>query len=72
MDEKVFYSQKYFIFKLPDMLNNSYHVFEEKRMESLQFSLQLCLDTYEEINNTVIGTDKLEKAYRGLDIRLKS
>ncbi len=66
MDEKVFYSQKYFIFKLPDMLNNSYHVFEEKRMESLQFSLQLCLDTYEEINNTVIGTDKLEKAYRGL------
>ena len=48
------------------MLNNSYHVFEEKRMESLQFSLQLCLDTYEEINNTVIGTDKLEKAYRGL------
>lgn len=66
MDEKVFYSQKYFIFKLPDMLNNSYHVFEEKRMESLQFSLQLCLDTYEEMNNTAIGTDKLEKAYRGL------
>lgn len=46
MEEKIFSSQKYFIFKLPDMLNNSFHIFEEKRLESLQLVLQMCLDTY--------------------------
>lgn len=66
MDEKVFYSQKYFLFKLSDMLNNSYHMFEEKRLESLQLSLQMCIDTYNEINSTPIGTEKLEKGYKGL------
>lgn len=66
MEEKVFSSQKYFIFKLPDMLNNSFHTFEEKRLESLQLVLQMCLDTYMEMNSTVIGMDKLEKSYKGL------
>lgn len=66
MEEKIFLSQKYFIFKLSDILNNSFHIFEEKRLESLQLSIQLCLDTYEEMNSTPIGTDKLEKSYKGL------
>ena len=66
MEEKVFSSQKYFIFKLPDMLNNSFHIFEEKRLESLQLVLQMCLDTYMEMNSTAIGMDKLEKSYKGL------
>lgn len=66
MEEKVFFSQKYFMFKLADILNNSFHIFEEKRHESLQFAIGLCLDTYEEMNSTPIGTEKLEKAYKGL------
>ena len=66
MEEKIFLSQKYFIFKLSDILNNSFHIFEEKRLESLQLSIQLCLDTYEEMNSTPIGMDKLEKSYKGL------
>jgi len=66
MEEKVFHLQKYFVFKLADILNNSYHAFEEKRLESLQFVLQLCLDTYEEMNRTPVGADKLEKSYKGL------
>ena len=66
MEEKVFSSQKYFIFKLPDMLNNSFHIFEEKRLESLQLSLQICIDTYMEMNSTAIGMDKLEKSYKAL------
>lgn len=66
MEEKIFSSQKYFIFKLPDMLNNSFHIFEEKRLESLQLVLQMCLDTYIEMNSTAIGMDKLEKSYKGL------
>ena len=66
MEWEVFSSQKYFIFKLPDMLNNAFHMFEEKRLESLQLVLQICLDTYAEINSTVIGIDKLEKSYKAL------
>lgn len=66
MEERVFLAQKYFIFKLPDMLNNSFHVFEEKRLECLQLVLQMCLDTYTEMNCTAIGMDKLEKSYQGL------
>lgn len=66
MKEEIFLSQKYFIFKLSDILNNSFHIFEEKRLESLQLAIQLCLDTYEEMHSTLIGTDKLEKSYKGL------
>lgn len=66
MEEKLFSTHKYFIFKLADILNNSFHTFEEKRIESLQLYIELCLETYEEIHSTLIGTDKLEKSYRGL------
>ena len=71
MDEKIFLTQKYFIFKLSDILNNSFHIFEEKRLESLLFILELCLDTYDEMHSTAIGTDKLEKSYKGLLNALK-
>ncbi len=66
MEERIFLSQKYFIFKLADILNNSFHVFEEKRLESLSFLLKMCLETYDEMNGTVIGMDKLEKSYKSL------
>ncbi len=66
LETTVFISQKYFIFKLADILNNSFHIFEEKRMESLQLVIGLCLDTYEEMHNTPIGTNKLEKSYSSL------
>ena len=66
MKQNVFLSQKYFIFKLTDMLNNSFHILEEKRQESLQLVIELCIDTYEEMNSTPIGKEKLQKAYSGL------
>lgn len=66
MEEKLLSSQKYFLFKLPDVLNNSFHAFEEKRAESLRLVISLCLDTYEEMHGTSIGTDKLAKSYNGL------
>lgn len=66
MDENVFFTQKYFVFKLSDILNNSFHIFEEKRLESLLFMIEICLDTYDEMNRTVIGNDKLEKSFKGL------
>lgn len=65
-NNRLFIAQKYFVFKLSDILNNAYHIFEEKRIESLQFILQLCIDTYEEMNNSSVGADKLRNAYKGL------
>ena len=36
MDEKkLIDSRKYFVFKIRDLVNNSFHTLEEKRMESL-------------------------------------
>lgn len=65
-NNRLFIAQKYFVFKMSDILNNAYHIFEEKRIESLQFILQLCIDTYEEMNNSSVGADKLRNAYKGL------
>ena len=61
MEIEVYNVQKYFLFKLPDLLNNAYHIFEEKRVESIKLSITLCIDTFEEMNSSSIGTDKLEK-----------
>lgn len=58
MESKIFHSQKYFVFKLADVLNNSYYIFEEKRLASLQFTLQLCMDTYEEMNSAPMSAGK--------------
>lgn len=66
MEDKLLTAQKYFLFKLTDILNNSYHTFEEKRAESLRLVLKVCLDTYREIHATAVGTDKLVKAYNAL------
>ncbi len=66
MNENIFLTQKYFVFKLSDILNNSFHIFEEKRLESLLFIIEICLDTYDEMHSIAIGTDKLEKSYKGL------
>lgn len=66
MEDRLLTSQKYFLFKLTDILNNSYHTFEEKRAESLRLVLKVCLDTYQEINATAVGSDKLVKAYNVL------
>ena len=66
MTDKILTAQKYFLFKLTDILNNSYHTFEEKRAESLRLVLKVCLDTYQEINATAVGSDKLVKAYNAL------
>ncbi len=66
MEDKLLTAQKYFLFKLTDILNNSYHTFEEKRAESLRLVLKVCLDTYGEIHGTAVGTDKLVKSYNAL------
>ena len=66
MEDKLILAQKYFLFKLPDVLNNAFHTFEEKRVESLRLVIRLCLDTYGEMNGMSIGTDKLAKSYKGL------
>ena len=66
MEDRLVLSQKYFLFKMPDILNNSFHTFEEKRGESLQLILTLCMDTYTEMNQTSIGMDKLLKSYQSL------
>lgn len=66
MNDKLIGTQKYFLFKLPDVLNNSFHTFEEKRTESLRLVLELCLDTYGEMNEISAGADKLAKSYKGL------
>lgn len=66
MEIEVYNVQKYFLFKLPDLLNNAYHIFEEKRVESIKLSITLCIDTFEEMNSSSIGTDKLEKSYKSL------
>lgn len=66
MEDKLLTAQKYFLFKLTDILNNSYHTFEEKRAESLRLVIKVCLDTYREIHATAVGTDKLVKAYNAL------
>ena len=66
MEDKLVLSQKYFLFKLPDVLNNSFHIFEEKRVESLRLLIHLCLDTYEEMHESSIGADKLAKSYHAL------
>lgn len=42
-------------------LNNSFHIFEEKRVESLRLFIHLCLDTYEEMHESSIGADNREE-----------
>ena len=36
-------SRKYFIFKIRDLVHNSFHTLEEKRMESLLQYMEICI-----------------------------
>lgn len=57
--------KKYFMFKINNLINNSFHTFEEKRMESLLQYCTLVVDTYEEYHTSVNG-EKLKKSYVAL------
>ena len=57
--------QKYYIFKIRDLVNNSFHTLEEKRMECLLEYLDLCISTYDEYRLT-LDPGKLKRSYEGL------
>ena len=66
MDEqKILQCQKYYIFKIRDIVNNSFHTLEEKRMECLSEYLDLCICTYDEYR-MALEPGKLMKSYVGL------
>ena len=58
-------SRKYFIFKIRDLVHNSFHTLEEKRMESLLQYMEICTNTYDELNASLDQT-KLKRSYEGL------
>lgn len=57
--------QKYYIFKVRDIVNNSFHTLEEKRMECLGQYLDLCINTYDECR-MALDSSKLKRSYEGL------
>jgi len=57
--------RKYFIFKIQDLVNNSYHTLEEKRQESLLKYIEVCIDTYDELRMS-LDQSKLNRSYEGL------
>ncbi|MDO5416258.1 MAG: hypothetical protein Q4F29_03575 [Lachnospiraceae bacterium] len=67
--------RKYFIFKILDVVNNSFHILEEKRMESLSQYLEICIGTYDELRMSLDQT-KLKKSYEalleGLDFQMQN
>lgn len=58
-------SRKYFIFKIRDLVHNSFHTLEEKRMESMLQYMEICTNTYDELNASLDQT-KLKRSYDGL------
>lgn len=58
-------SRKYFVFKIQDLVNNSFHTLEEKRMESIFQYLEICISTYDELRMSLDQT-KLKRSYEGL------
>jgi hypothetical protein len=70
MEKSIFSAQKYFFFRLPDYLNNSFHFLENKRLESLAFYLSVCISTYEEFIAD-FSNDKLKKSLKALLTGLK-
>lgn len=58
-------SQKYYVFKIRDIVNNSFHTFEEKRMECLGQYIRLIISTYDEYR-MALDQSKLKRAYEGL------
>lgn len=66
MDEnKILKFQKYYIFKIRDIVNNSFHTLEEKRTECLIQYLELSINTYDEYRKA-LDPSKLKRAYEGL------
>lgn len=57
--------RKYFIFKIQDLVNNSYHTLEEKKQESLLKYIEVCIDTYDELRMS-LDQSKLNRSYEGL------
>lgn len=57
--------QKYYVFKIRDLVNNSFHTLEEKRMECLGQYISLCITTYDEYK-MALDAGKLKRAYEGL------
>lgn len=64
-EQKILQCQKYYIFKIRDIVNNSFHTLEEKRMECLSEYLDLCICTYDEYR-MALEPGKLMKSYVGL------
>lgn len=66
MDEdRVLKCQKYYIFKIRDIVNNGFHTLEEKRVECLIQYLELSINTYDEYRKA-LDSGKLKRAYEGL------
>ena len=66
MDEnKILKCQKYYIFKIRDIVNNSFHTLEENRTECLIQYLELSINTYDEYRKA-LDPSKLKRAYEGL------
>lgn len=49
-------SRKYFIFKIRDLVHNSFHTLEEKRTESLLQYMGICISTYDELRASLDPT----------------
>ncbi len=64
-ESRITNSRKYFIFKIRDLVNNSFHTLEEKRMESLLQYMGTCISTYEELRAS-LDQSKLKRSYEGL------
>lgn len=64
-EDRVISCQKYFIFKIQDLVNNSFHTLEEKRMESLLQYMHTCINTYEELRAS-LDQSKLKCSYEAL------
>lgn len=60
-----FNNQKYFLFKIQDVLNNAFHSFENKRLESISLCLQLCVETAQDISKSY-NSEFLINAYKSL------
>lgn len=64
-DDRLAASRKYFIFKIQDLVNNSFHTLEEKRIESIYQYLEVCINTYDDLRMS-LDQSKLRRAYEGL------
>lgn len=73
--ERQNHCKKYFVFKILDIVNNSYHILEEKRMESLLQYLEVCIGTYDELRMS-LDQSKIKKSYEalleGLDFQMQN